>query len=61
MIVFALSIHFKWYNPFETICRIGDMPNEVYYVVEGKIAVTNLSNSIMNSDILEDKVFHYET
>lgn len=59
-ILFGLSLQLKKYKPYQALCRIGEVPNEIYYVVDGKIAVTNLGSLYYNKDMLEGNVFHYE-
>ena len=59
-IFYALSVRFKVYKPYEALCRVGELPTDIFYILEGKIAVTNLNNVIFNSDILEGNVFHNE-
>lgn len=60
LLLLAFSIKFKEYSPLDIICRIGDTPNEIYYVLDGKIAVTNLTNKIISEDTLEAATFHHE-
>lgn len=61
LLLLALSIKFKEFKPLDTICRIGDTPQEIYYVLGGQIAVTNVTHKNISHDSLKDHTFHYET
>ncbi len=57
---YALSAKLKLFETFEALCRIGEQPTEIYYILTGQIAVTNMSNAIFNEEVLEGKIFHLE-
>lgn len=60
LVVFALSLTLHEFEPYEAVCRIGEAPTEVFYVLTGKIGVTNLNNKILTAEIIGDKIFHSE-
>lgn len=57
---YALSAKLKLFEPFDALCRVGEQPTEIYYLLNGQIAVTNISNAIFNQEVLEGKIFHLE-
>lgn len=61
LLLLAFSIKFKEFAPLEIVCRLGETPNEVFYVLEGKLAVTNVTTKQISFESLQDKIFHYET
>lgn len=60
LIVYCLCLRLRQLKPFEPLCRIGEAPYEVFYVLDGQIGVTSLNSEVYNAKILEDKVFHTE-
>jgi CRP-like cAMP-binding protein len=60
MILYALSLHAKSLMPYDILCRIGEPPIEVYYVLSGNIGVTNLNNKVLTKELIEGKIFHTE-
>ena len=60
LIQIALYIKLKEYKPYEAICRTGDFPTEIYYILSGKIAVTSVVRKYYNEDILKNNTFHNE-
>ena len=60
LLFLILSIRFKKFKYLDVICSIGEIPNEVYYVLEGKIAVTNIPSKVINIDDLNNNIFHFE-
>jgi len=60
MILYALALHAKCLMPFDILCRIGEPPIEVYYVLNGKVGVTNLNNKVLTQELIEGKIFHTE-
>lgn len=61
MILYALSLQPKVLKPFDILCRIGEPPIEVYYVLHGKVGVTNLNQKVLTQELIEGKIFHTET
>lgn len=61
VVIYLLSISLETYKKFDVLCRIGDSPSNVYYLYEGSVAVTNLSNQVFTEALMADKVFHIET
>lgn len=61
LLLLAFSLRFKEFTPLEVLCKLGETPNEVFYVLAGKIAVTNLTTREIDFDSLEGKIYHYET
>lgn len=59
-IILALSLKLREYSPWEPLCRIGDAPNEIYYVLSGKVAVTSANAVVYTEEALEGKIFHNE-
>lgn len=59
-LILALSLRYREYKPWEALCRIGDAPSEIYYVLEGKIAVTSVNAVTYTEEALQDKIFHNE-
>ena len=60
LLVFCLALTVHRYEPFQAVCRMGEPPTEVFYVLGGKVAVTNVNNKILNAEILEGRIFHFE-
>jgi signal-transduction protein with cAMP-binding, CBS, and nucleotidyltransferase domain len=60
LVVFCLALAVHPYEPFQAVCRMGEPPTEVFYVLAGKLAVTNVNNKILNAEVLEGRVFHLE-
>lgn len=61
LLILGLSIKYKVFQTLQPLCKIHEIPNEVYYVLGGKIAVTNKNEEIFKLEQLEiSKVFHYE-
>lgn len=61
LIVYCLCLKLRELERFEPLCRIGELPYEVFYVLDGQIGVTNVSAEVFSAHILQDKVFHTET
>lgn len=61
LIVFCLCLKLRMLEQYEAVCRLGDQPHEVFYILDGKIAVTNVNENIYNEVILKDKIFHLES
>lgn len=61
LLVLAFSLKFKEFMPMEILCRLGETPSEVFYILDGKVAVTNLASREISLDSLDGKVFHYES
>jgi hypothetical protein len=61
LIVFCLCLKLKTLESYEPLCRLGEQPYEVFYILDGKIAVTNVNESIYNEKALTDRIFHIET
>jgi CRP-like cAMP-binding protein len=59
-LMYALSLRYREYKPWEPLCRIGDAPNEIYYVLSGKVAVTSVNALNYTEEALEGKIFHNE-
>lgn len=60
-IIFCLSLCWNTYAQHEALCRVGEPPNEVFYVLDGKIAVTSVNAREFTPLILQDKIFHMES
>lgn len=61
IVLFALMLTSKNYAPYQTLCRRGEAPNQVFFVVEGKIAVTALSSKKpFDEDSLKNRILHSE-
>lgn len=60
IIVYALCLTLREYKTFSPLCRVGESPLEVFYVWDGKIGVTNLSNRTFDEESLKDRIFHTE-
>ena len=60
LVVFLLALAVHQYEPYQAVCRMGEPPTEVFYVLGGKVAVTNVNNKILNAEILEGRIFHLE-
>lgn len=60
LVVFCLALAVHRYEPYQAVCRMGEPPTEVFYVLGGKVAVTNVNNKILNAEILEGRIFHLE-
>jgi CRP-like cAMP-binding protein len=60
MILYALSLQTKSLMPFDILCRIGEPPIEVYYVLSGNVGVTNLNNKVLTQELIQGKIFHTE-
>lgn len=61
LIVFCLCLKLKTLNQYEALCRLGEQPHEVFYILDGHIAVTNVNQSIYTEAALKDRIFHLET
>ena len=61
LIVYCLCLKLRIIRQYEALCKIGEMPYEVFYVLEGQIGVTNLNVETYNASNLEDRVFHQES
>lgn len=59
-ILIGLQVEFREYKPYQSLCRAGEQATEAYYVLSGKIAVTNRVSKYFDEAILEGAVFHYE-
>lgn len=57
-ILYALALQAKSLKPLDILCLIGDPPNEVFYVLDGKIGVTNLKQRVLTPELIEGKIFH---
>jgi signal-transduction protein with cAMP-binding, CBS, and nucleotidyltransferase domain len=60
LMVFCLALVVHRFEPYQAVCRMGEPPSEVFYILEGKVAVTNVNNKILNEEVLEGRIFHFE-
>lgn len=60
-IIIGLCLRYKAFDSYEAVCRIGEAPTEIFYVLDGVIGVTNLTNRFFSEEILDGKVFHTES
>ena len=59
-ILIGLQVEFKEYKPYQSLCRAGEQATEAYYVLVGKIAVTNRVSKYYDEALLEGAIFHFE-
>lgn len=60
LIVFCLCLKVRSLDKYEGLCRVRELPLEVFYILDGEIGVTNVSASNYTEDLLKDKIFHVE-
>lgn len=59
--VCCLSLRLRRLHPGEPLCRIRELPTEVFYVLSGSVGVTSANDDVFDPATLPDIIFHTET
>lgn len=52
LLCLALCLKVHKAKPLEVLCNIGELPSEVYYVLDGRIAVTSVPSKLVSWETL---------